>query len=301
MSLKEGGRASRALLVAGPTAGGKSAAAEAIAREIGGVVVNADAMQVYDGLRILTARPTAEDEARWLHRLYGHVPPQERYSVGRWLGDVAALLRREARPLVLVGGTGLYFKALTEGLSPVPSVPSGIVEALSAERSTPALHALLAKRDPAMAAQLRPSDRQRILRALGVLEATGRSLRDWQAGTGTPLVPADTPRVIIEPDRETLYARVDARFGRMLEQGALAEVEALLARRLDPALPVTKAIGVRELAAYLQGEATLEEAANQARTASRRYAKRQMTFARGQMRDWPRAASADAALSLLRT
>jgi tRNA dimethylallyltransferase len=289
----------RAVLIAGPTAGGKSAAALSLAAAAersgrSAWIVNADSMQVYDALPILTARPGPVEERLASHRLYGHVPAETRYSVGAWLADAAAVLAEAeaagALPIV-VGGTGLYFKALSEGLAAVPAIPAEVrtrwSERLKAGGPAP-LHALLVERDPVAAASIRPSDPQRILRALEVLDATGRRLSDWQESEGLPpLVPAsETLRMVMAPDRQTLHARIAERLDRMVADGAVDEVKALLARRLAPDLPAMKAIGVKELAAFLRGEVTLEAALAEAAAETRRYAKRQMTWFRGQMPDW---------------
>ena len=293
----------RVVLLAGPTASGKSAAALRLAEEArrrgrDTVIVNADSMQVYDALRVLTARPTPEDEARAPHRLYGHVPAATRYSAGAWLADAAAVLGDEkaagALPIV-VGGTGLYFKALTEGLAETPAIPQEI-KAYWSERlaagGVATLHAELKRRDPPAGSALRPGDTQRIVRALEVLEATGQPLAAWQrTAQSTPLVAAtEAARFVLEPSREELYRRIEERFDRMIA-GALAEVEALLQQKLDPQLPVMKATGVRELAAVLRHEITPDEAVARAKTETRRYAKRQGTWLRHQMRDWTRIAA----------
>jgi tRNA dimethylallyltransferase len=294
----------KAVLVAGPTASGKSRAALALAASLGGAVINADSMQVYSELKVLTARPDESDEARAIHRLYGMVPAAEAYSVGRWLDDVAGALveaRQEGRVPILVGGTGLYFKALTEGLAPVPDIPAevralwrGQADALSRE----ALHDALAVRDPAMAARLGPADPQRIVRALEVIDATGVSLAEWQGGSAAPLLASsDALRLVIAPEREPLYAAIDARVDRMIEQGAIDEVSALLKLKLDPGLPAMRAHGVRELGAYLSGTVGFDEAVTKAKTESRRYAKRQMTWARRFMADWEWMPDADAAVT----
>lgn len=291
----------RAVLIAGPTASGKSAAALALAAEAaerGRVawIANADAMQVYDGLRILTARPGAEDEARVPHRLYGHVSPTTRYSVGAWLADIAEVFREadSAGALVIaVGGTGLYFKALTEGLAAIPDIPkdvrSRLAKRLESEGAS-ALHAALSKLDPASGASLRPSDPQRVLRALEVLEVTGRPLGEWQkTPPAAPLISLDeTASFVIEPERAILYRRIEERFDRMASAGAIEEVRVLLAQSLDTDLPAMKAIGVREFAAFIRGELTLDAAVAKAKTESRRYAKRQSTWFRHQMKDWRR-------------
>jgi tRNA dimethylallyltransferase len=283
----------KAILIAGPTASGKSGAGLELAARFGGTIINADSMQVYRELHLLTARPSKADEARVPYRLYGTVPAAGAYSVGRWLGDVARAMaeaHKEGRLPILVGGTGLYFKALTEGLAPVPDIPAEI-RAHWRERSEQlgrdALHAELAARDPAMAARLGPNDPQRIVRALEVIDATGVSLAEWQGGNAMPLLaPGDALRLVIAPEREPLYAAIDARFDRMIEDGALDEVRALLGLDLDPGRPAMRAHGVRELAAYLSGALTREEAVAKAKTESRRYAKRQMTWLRCFMSDW---------------
>jgi tRNA dimethylallyltransferase len=288
------------LLIAGPTASGKSAraleAAEAIAA--GGrtpVVVNADSMQVYRELRLLTARPSDADQARAVHRLYGTVPAGERHSTGRWLNDVAALLaelRSQGAVPILVGGTGLYFRALLEGIADVPPIPPEVRERWAEEhafRGTEGLHAVLGERDAVTAQGIRPSDPQRILRALEVLDATGRSLRQWQAESSPPLIDRDEAmRVVLDPDRAVLGERIARRFDAMIEAGALDEVRALLELGLPPDLPASKAIGVRELAAVLRGETSLADASAAAKLQTRRYAKRQLTWFRNQMRDWER-------------
>jgi tRNA dimethylallyltransferase len=282
-----------AILIAGPTASGKSAAALALAERLGGIVINADSMQVYRELSILTARPKIGDEARAPHRLYGTVPAGEAYSVGRWLEAAARAIeaaKLEGRLPILVGGTGLYFKALLEGLAPVPDIPPEIradwrerAKALGAE----GLYRELAACDPAMASRLKPSDPQRLVRALEVIDATGISLGEWQGGNASPVLPAETvAKLVIAPEREALYAAIDARFDAMIAAGALEEVRALAALGLDPGLPAMRAHGVRELAAYLGGACSLEEAVVKAKTETRRYAKRQTTWLRRFMQDW---------------
>jgi tRNA dimethylallyltransferase len=292
-----GGEAA-AVLIAGPTASGKSRLAVEIARARGGLVVNADSMQVYAELSLLTARPPAADRAAAPHELYGHVPAARRYSVGCWLDDVGAALaaaRRAGRLAVVVGGTGLYFKALTEGLAAVPPVPSEVRERIAEEAaglSAPELHERLAELDGEDAAEIRPSDRGRILRALEVFEATGRPLKRWrEAPPLAPLVPpAAAVRLVVEPDRAELHRRIAARAEEMVGAGALVEVEALRMLGLDPMLPAMKAIGVRELSAHLDGATSLDEAVAAMKTETRRYAKRQMTWVRHQMADWRRIA-----------
>jgi tRNA dimethylallyltransferase len=291
----------RAVLIAGPTASGKSAAALRLADEVtrrgrAPWIVNADAMQVYDGLRVLTARPNVADEARVPHHLYGHVSPARRYSVGAWLTDVAKVFHEADvvdALVIAVGGTGLYFKALTEGLAAIPDIPADVRSRLSKRldaEGAGALHAALSKLDPVSAAALRPSDAQRVLRALEVIEATGRPLGEWQKTTATaPLVSLDNAAAfVIEPERATLYARIEERFDRMAGTGAIEEVRALLARDLNKDLPAMKAIGVREFASFIRGELSLEAAVAKAKTESRRYAKRQSTWFRHQMKDWRR-------------
>lgn len=284
-----------AVLIAGPTASGKSALALDLARRIGGVVVNADSMQVYRDLRVLTARPTPEDEASAPHRLYGMVDAAAPWSVGKWL-DEAARLHAALRGLglipIFVGGTGLYFKALLQGLSPVPDIPEAVRDHWRGqlqEEGPARLHAVLAERDPQTAARLRPSDPQRVLRALEVLEATGRPLAAWQRLKGaSPLDVSQVLRLVLAPERDWLHRGIETRFERMMEEGALREVEALVTRRLDPALPAMKAHGVPHLARALADEIDLAEASRLTVRDVRRYGKRQETWFRHQMADWPR-------------
>jgi tRNA dimethylallyltransferase len=280
-----------AILIAGPTASGKSALALALAERLSGVVINADSMQVYRDLRVITARPAVEEEARVPHRLYGHVDAVENYSVGRWLADVQPVLaetRATGRMPILVGGTGLYFKALTQGLSAMPPIPQDIRARIRARLETEgpeALHAELLLRDPAT--QLKPADRTRIARALEVLEATGRPLADWHRDGLPPLLDASRAmKVFLAPERAELRRRIDARFDTMLSGGALDEVRALAARRLDPLLPAMKAHGVPWLIRHLGGAITLAEAAEGAKNDTRRYTKRQFTWVRHQLPDW---------------
>jgi len=279
------------VLIAGPTASGKSALALALAREIGGTIINADSMQVYRDLRVITARPTPEEEGSLPHQLYGHVDAAENYSVGRWLADVGPALdavRAAGSVPVLAGGTGLYFKALTQGLSNVPPIPAEIRSVVRArmERDGPvALHAELAARDPAT--QLKPADRARIARALEVLEATGRPLGEWHREGLPPLLDAPAAlKIFLAPERDALRKRIAVRFDTMLSAGALDEVRALAARRLDPLLPAMKAHGVPWLIRHLAGEIALTEAAEGAKNDTRRYTKRQFTWARHQLPDW---------------
>ena len=297
---------SKAVLIAGPTASGKSALALELAQKAGGVVINADSMQVYRDLQVITARPTTEEEAQVPHRLYGHVDAAVNFSAGHWVADAAKVLaetRAQKRLPIFVGGTGLYFKALTRGLSAVPAIPPEIREGVRArlERDgVEALHAELGRRDPASAGRLKPRDRTRIARALEVVEATGRSLTDWHREGLPPLLPQGTfSALFLAPDRDELYARIDARFDAMLKAGALEEVAALAARRLDPLLPAMKAHGVPALMAHLRGEITLEEAAAVSRAHTRHYAKRQFTWFRHQLPEfeWVKPEAARAWLS----
>jgi tRNA dimethylallyltransferase len=281
---------SKAVLIAGPTASGKSALALEFAQKTGGVVVNADSMQVYRDLRVITARPTPAEEADVPHLLYGHVDAAVNFSAGSWVTDAAAALtqaRTQNRLPIFVGGSGLYFKALTRGLSAVPPIPSGIRDAVRArlERDgVEALHAELALRDPQSAERLKQRDRTRVSRALEVVEATGRSLTSWHRDGLPPLLPPGQFRALfLEPDREALYARIDARFAAMLRAGALAEVERLAARKLDSLLPAMKAHGVPALIRHLKGEISLDEAVVIGAADTRHYAKRQFTWFRHQL------------------
>jgi tRNA dimethylallyltransferase len=293
--------------VAGPTASGKSALALDIAEITGGEIINTDSMQVYRDLRVLTARPDDRDILRAPHHLYGHVDGAENHSVGRWRDNaftVLATLRQRGRLPIFVGGTGLYFRALERGLAVMPQVPADVRDAVRSEAegvSTPDLHGRLAARDAATAATLRPSDRQRILRALEVLTATGTPLADWQAAPHTPaLIDAGSSlRLFLAPDRGVLYGRIDARFRSMVAAGALDEVAALVERRLDPALPVMRAHGVPWAARHLAGELTLEEAIAGAQADTRHYARRQFTWFRHQARGWTFVAP-EAAIDLAR-
>lgn len=287
----------RVLLIMGPTASGKSALGLALAERIGGEIVNADSMQVYRDFRILTARPSLEEERQAPHHLYGHVDAGERYSAGRWLADalvaIAAIRARNKTP-ILVGGTGLYFKALTQGLAEMPDVDPELRAALTeraASKGAPALHADLARLDPPTAARLEPNDTPRIIRALEVIETTGESITAFQSNT-RPALSADEWRgLAITPDRAPLYASINTRFDKMLEQGALEEVRAFAARTLDPTLPATKAHGAPALSAYLRGEMSLQAATEIGQRDTRRYAKRQFTWIANQMTDWPRIAA----------
>lgn len=283
----------RPIVIAGPTASGKSALALAIAERVDGAVINADSMQVYRELRILTARPSAADEARVPHALYGFLSAREAYSAGRFVKDAAEAIAKaqaEGRRPIVVGGTGLYFKALLEGLSPIPEVHEDVRAHWRSEasrRRAEALHAELARRDPVMAERLEPSDAQRIVRALEVLQSTGRSLADWQALRGEPVLrEAETVRLAVRVDRAELHARADARFAAMIDAGAIEEVRVLSEMQLDPGLPAMRAIGVRPLLRVLGGEVDLKEAIAGAQAETRQYIKRQETWLRSHMISW---------------
>ncbi len=291
------------LLIAGPTASGKSALALDIATWRAGHghgqthIINADSMQVYADLAVITARPSPDDLAAAPHALYGHIDAARPHSVAAWLTEVDRALhdaRAAGAKPVMVGGTGLYLTSLTEGLSPVPEIPADVRarwRAAGEARPAADLYWELAARDPAMAAQLRPSDPQRILRALEVLEATGRSLKDWQAQPGRPLLaPGTWAGVVIAPERDALYTRCDARFDAMLAAGAMDEVAALMARvargEVAGDAPAVRALGVAQLADVMAGRATLAAAREAAKTQTRRFAKRQLSWFRGRMADW---------------
>jgi tRNA dimethylallyltransferase len=285
----------RLTLIAGPTASGKSRLALEMAEKTGAVIVNADSQQLYADLRILTARPSLEDEAHAEHRLYGVADAAEFWSVGRWTRAVMPLLDELAaqdRPALLVGGTGLYFNALTRGLADIPAVPDAVRDTVHAAydaEGEAAFRRRLAEVDPAAATAITPGDRQRLIRALAVAQATGRSLSDWKADTRPLLTPGSYDALVVEPPRDRLYAACDARVSQMIQNGAVDEVRALLARDLDPALPAMKAVGVPELAAHLTGATPLDQAVAAIRLSTRHYAKRQLTWFRNQTPDWPRA------------
>lgn len=281
----------RAVLIAGPTASGKSALALKLAAERGGVIVNTDALQVYDGLRLLTARPSMEQMAQAPHRLYGIVSPARRFSTGEWARAAADVIEAEGdRTLIFVGGTGLYFDALTTGFADVPEVPAEAVLAAEAEVAgldREARGQLIAARDPQIAARLKAPDPQRVIRALAVLNATGRSLASFQDEVQTGLLGGfELERLVLNPDREVLRQRIARRFETMFEHGAVDEVRGLLSLDVDPSLPAMKAIGVPEIAAMLAGELTQAEAIERAVIATRQYAKRQRTWFRNRMADW---------------
>jgi len=277
----------RPVLIAGPTASGKSALALAIARAQGGVVVNADALQVFANWRVLTARPTPEEEAEAPHALYGHVPGDVAYSVGQWLREVTPLLTGSARPII-VGGTGLYFSALTEGLAAIPPTPDSVRVEADARMARDGHEALRAELDPATLARIDALNPARVQRAWEVQRATGQGLAAWHDATPPPCLPLERAQaLVIDAPRDWLRARIERRFDAMLEQGALDEARANL-DGWSEALPSAKAIGARELIAHLHGELSLDEARTRAITASQQYAKRQRTWFRARMGNWQR-------------
>jgi len=285
------------ILIAGPTASGKSALALALAEKLGGAIINADSMQVYRDLRIITARPQREEEVRVPHRLYGHVDAAENFSVGRWcseIADVLAAAQRDARTAIVVGGTGLYFSALTQGLAAVPPIPAQIrneVRARLASDGVEALHAELTQRDPAAAARLMSGDRARVTRALEVVLATGRSILQWhEANMPARVDAALAAKIFLMPDRDVLLRRIDARFDAMMAAGAMDEVRALAGRHLAPNLPAMKAHGVPWLIRHLNGEIALAEAIEGGKRDTRQYTKRQATWFRNQLPDFTWAA-----------
>ena len=293
------------ILIAGPTASGKSALALELAEKLRGVIINADSMQVYRDLRIVTARPTPDEEALLPHRLYGHVDAAENYSVGRWCHEVAAVLAEPgpgSGTAIVVGGTGLYFNALTRGIAAVPPIPAEIrddVRGRLSRRGVAPLYAELTARDPIAAARLRPNDRARVTRALEVALATGRSIFDWQGDNKPPLVDLGrAAKVFLMPERDALLRRIDARFDAMMAAGALDEVRALAARKLNPSLPAMKAHGVPWLIRHLSGEIARDEAVEHAKLETRQYTKRQATWFRNQLPEfeWVMPADAPAAI-----
>ena len=288
------------LILAGPTASGMSALALRLAEQLDGVIINADSMQVYRGLEILTAQPTAAEQATIPHRLYGDRDPGQPSSAVDWCHAARAAItaaHTEGRRAIVVGGTGLYLKTLLEGLPPIPAIPPD-VRAATAALPTAELYAALSRHDPEGAARLKPTDRQRLQRALEVWQATGQPLVHWQAGPPDPL-PFLVHRVVLLPERQVLYDRINARFLQMLDAGAHAEVAALFEQRLDPALPAMKAVGVPELAACLRGELSLADAISRAQQHSRHYAKRQYTWFRHQMQ-WDQVLETPDAESVLK-
>lgn len=294
MGVPEDEKKLEAVLIAGPTASGKSALALEFAKRLGGVVINTDSMQVYDTLQVLTARPGDDETGVVPHHLYGHVPASEAYSTGRWSRDVGRLLPgfvSGRQTPIFVGGTGLYFKALLGGLSDMPVIPDAVRAGWRhrlAEQGPTVLHEELRKRDPEAADALNPGDSQRIVRALEVVEATGRSILTFQAKRGEALVDPDSARkILLLPDRSVLRERIRGRFERMMRDGAVDEVRTLLALKLESDLPAMKAIGVREITGYLNGTLSREEAIERASIATRQYAKRQSTWFRNQLSaDW---------------
>ncbi|MDP3491317.1 MAG: tRNA (adenosine(37)-N6)-dimethylallyltransferase MiaA [Phenylobacterium sp.] len=289
----------RIWLIGGPTASGKTAIALRLAQEIGGEIVNADSIQLYGDLTILSARPTPHEMAQAPHHLFGAADGAEAWSVGRWLRAALPLIteiQARGRSPILVGGTGLYFRSLTDGLADIPAAAPAVrirVEAEFEALGETTFRARLAEVDPAAAARIAPADRQRLVRAWQVYLSAGRALSDLQGETAAPLGPEAWRGVVVEPPREALYARCDVRLAAMFEAGAVEEVSALLARRLDPALPVMKALGLREIAAWQAGEMTRHEALAAAQQETRRYAKRQATWFRNQTPDWPRVTATE--------
>jgi len=280
----------RTVLIAGPTASGKSALAMAIARTQGGVIVNADALQVYENWRILSARPDAADEAAVPHRLYGHIGPRQDYSAGHWLREVRELLGERHR-LIVTGGTGLYFTALTKGLADIPATPAVLRAEADRLRTDRGIDVLLDDIDATTRARIDTRNPMRVQRAWEVQQATGQGLAAWQDATPPPLLPLDAcTALLVEAEKDWLNARIARRFDAMLCAGALVEVRANLAI-WDPALPSMKAIGAPDLVAHLRGEITLDAAREAATIATRQYAKRQRTWFRARMRDWRRIAA----------
>lgn len=282
------------LLIAGPTAAGKTALSLHAAHRLDGEIINADSMQIYAGLPLITAQPDAEERSRVPHHLFGVWDAGFRGSVGDWtrtaLEEIGAVRARGRTP-ILVGGTGMYFKALTQGLAPVPEIDEASrekAETLLATGGAQALRAEAERFDPASTARIAAADQQRLQRIVEVGYATGRALSDFHVETA-PLLPAnDWFGIILDPERDALYARIEQRFDHMVEQGALAEAQAYAERGLDPALPASKALGLPPLMSHLAGEMQLEQAIELAKRDSRRYAKRQMTWFRNQHADWPR-------------
>jgi tRNA dimethylallyltransferase len=277
----------------------------ALATKLRGVIINADSMQVYHDLRIITARPAPDEEKRVPHRLYGHVDAAENYSVGRWFGEAAAALTDalgQGQPAIVTGGTGLYFSTLTRGIATVPPIAAEIrreVRGRLAAEGVAALHAELTRRDPTTAARLKPGDRARITRALEVVLATGRSLTEWhEDNTPARVDLAGAVKVFLMPNRDELGLRIDARFEAMMAAGALEEVRALAARNLDPNLPAMKAHGVPWLIRHLKGEIAMAEAVAQAKRDTRRYTKRQATWFRNQLPQFEWVEPQDAAAAI---
>ncbi|MEM9355529.1 MAG: tRNA (adenosine(37)-N6)-dimethylallyltransferase MiaA [Pseudomonadota bacterium] len=283
----------RAILIAGPTASGKSQLALDIAEKVDGVIVNADSMQVYEDLQVLTARPDAKDLNSATHALYGFVPGHTPYSAGQFAQDAENVIAEcvEGGKLpILVGGTGLYFRALLEGLSPIPQIPRTVRQHWRAEaqRIPPEqLHAILSTKDQTMAERLHPTDTQRLVRALEVIDATGQSLADWQRIPGVPVIPSSaTVKIVIDMPRDELYRRSDTRFDQMLAAGAIEEVVALSKKKYDPSLPIMRALGVQPILAHIRGDIELAAAVEATKTETRNYIKRQSTWLSSNMMSW---------------
>lgn len=286
--------AQRALLIAGPTASGKTALAIARSADQNALIINTDSMQVYDVLNVISARPNPQELAAAPHRLYGHVDPATRYSTGAWLRDVEAVIQSEGdkvETLIFVGGTGLYFDALINGFAEVPEVPKEViqeVEALIQPLNADERAELLRDKDPKMALRLQSPDPQRVARAISVIEATNKSLADWQDAEQSPSLIKDfaIEKIVLNPERELLRERIAKRFHLMMDGTAIEEVEAINALDLDPTLPAMRAIGVPEISAYLRGEIDKQTAIEKSIIATQQYAKRQRTWFRGRMNDW---------------
>ena len=280
------------ICIAGPTASGKSAWALEIAKSVGGEIINADALQVYADLQILSARPTAAEMDGVPHHLFGHVAGDVRYSAGQWLREVQPIildcLARNVVP-ILTGGTGLYFKALIEGIAEVPPVSDDAMskaQSILDEEGIAALRLEAERMDPIAAARVLGNDPQRLLRIVSVFNQTKKALSDWQADT-RPIVPQRfCCRAVILPERQSLYERINSRFEHMIENGGLAEAQAVFARDYDPSLPMMKAIGLQQFFPYLRQEASLSESIELAKRDTRRFAKRQFTWFRGQAKNW---------------
>ena len=298
------------ILLAGPTASGKSTLAMRLARHLDAVIINADSMQVYRELRVITARPSRGDESRVPHRLYGLVPAAERFSVGAWRTRVGVEIEaaaRDRRVAILVGGTGLYFRALLEGLAPIPRTPEAVrtwVRQRYAALGAKAFRAELAKGDPISAARL--TDPQRLVRAAEVLEATGIALPAWRVSPNEgALVPPPLAKIVLAPPRAQVYQRCDRRHREVVTSGGLDEAAAMMERRLDPSVPAMRALGLPDLLRHLRGELSLDEAVEGGQRAIRHYAKRQGTWIRHQMADWSRleavGSDIDAASALIMT
>lgn len=283
-----------AVLIAGPTASGKSDVALGLAERLKGTIINADAMQVYEGLRILTARPSPEDEARVPHRLYGTVPASTAFSVGDWTAaatQAAIEVTGAGRLPIFVGGTGMYLSVLSEGISPMPEIPADIreeVRGIPDRQSLAELYEMVRKVDEASAERIGPTDPQRLMRALEVFRATDEPLTSWQQKPRQKPFEGRFARIVLAPERQWVYDRIERRFDAMVMSGAMQEVEALAKRGLDPDLPLMKALGVEDLIRVQCGKISLEEAVTEIKTKTRRFAKRQMTWFRNQMITWNR-------------